>query len=110
MQIFHFKLAELPEKTRLHAWLYVRECEQLHIILNERPLEQRITSRINIDVKLRMLNWDFTGDFSWISFTVMGERKKDMDLEGNPVPGACLVSLLQACVPSNFTFRKILVT
>ena len=40
----------------------------------------------------------------------MGERKKDMDLEGNPVPGACLVSLLQACVPSNFTFRKILVT
>ena len=40
----------------------------------------------------------------------MAERKKDVDLEGNSVPGACLVSLLQVCVPSNFTFRKILVT
>ena len=77
---------------------------------SERPLEQRITSRINIDVKLRMLNWNFTGDFSWISFTVMAERKKEMYLEGNPVPGACLVSLLQDCVPSKFTFCEILVT
>ena len=38
----------------------------------------------------------------------MAERKKDMDLEGNTVPGACLVSLLQLCVTSNFflPFRK----